>query len=601
MGFLAPVSLWFSSAIPILLAFYFFKKQYEKQPISSIYLWEKTLKEWETDRWWNKLQKNILLFLQLLILLFLVMALLRPFIPGEEVQGEQLVIVMDSSASMAGEERFSDVKEEVNELINSLGNDQQVSVIVAEESPKLLISREQNKNEAKRVVEGLELTYQHENMRDSLQLASSLLQEGDGEIHVYTDGLEQEEVEVEGPFVVHNRENNAANSSISAFGVRQNGETGSAIVTVHNQSEESRNLSLTVFGEDEVLKEVTEEVPAGKKRTITLNQLPIRGYYKVDTDVDPYEVDNEMFAFLPNDAPSSIYLAGDVNPFIHKALRSAGIETVSISQNEDGTYRFSQGDEAVYLLSGIQADAWPEGPKLILSPETGGPFGITDKQELQYTMKRTADDPLLQYSDVGEAYLGKAYGIGDLNGLDPLVMSGDTTTMAKGMYQGSPVVLFPFDVQDSDWPLHPGFPILLSNVIDYLGQKGQNLGYFEPGEETELSLSTMTTEAVIETLSGDDVVDVDMNESVATVPTKPGIYQLHEKTSNGFKYQHLVVQVPGEERNVEASTSFRMTEEGQQGGNVTVSKQEIWRWFAAIALLILFIEWEVYRRGLSSR
>ncbi|QHE51766.1 BatA and WFA domain-containing protein [Pontibacillus sp. HMF3514] len=601
MGFLAPVSLWFLSAIPILLAFYFFKKQYEKQSISSIYLWEKTLKEWETDRWWNKLQKNILLFLQLLILLFLIMALLRPYFPGEKVQGEQLVIVMDSSASMAGEERFLDVKEDAKTLIDSLGNEQQVSVIVAEESPKLLVSREQNKNEAKRVIDGLNLSYQHENMHDSLQLASSLLQEGNGEIHVYTDGLKQEEVEVEGPFVIHNREGNVSNSSISAFGVRQNGDTVSGIVTVHNQSDVSKNVSLTVFGEDEVLKEVTEEVPAGEQRTVTLNQLPVREYYKVDTDADNYEIDNEMFAFLPNNAPSSIFLAGDVNPFIHKALRSAGIEAVSISQKEGGMYRFSQGDEAVYLLSGIDAGAWPEGPKLILSPETGGPFGVEEKRTLQYTLKKTADDPLLQYSDVEEAYLGKAYGIGELNGLHPLVMSGDTITMAKGMYQGSPMVLFPFDIQDSDWPLHPGFPILLSNVIDYLGKDGENLGYFEPGEETQLPLSTTTTEAVFETLSGDDISEIDMSKSVATVPTKPGIYQLHERTSNGSKYQYFVVQVPGEERNVETSASFRMTEEGQQGGNVTVSKQEIWRWFAAIALLILFLEWEVYRRGLSSR
>lgn len=585
----------------MLLAFYFFKKQYEKQPISSIYLWEKTLQEWESDRWWNKLQRNILLLLQLLILLFLIMALMRPFVPGEGIQGEHLVIVMDSSASMEAEDRLSQVKKDASALIDNLGDDQVVSVIQAKESPKLVVSREENNGEAKRAIEQVDISYQHEHMEDSLQLAHSLLQGGNGEVHVYTDHLDQQDIDLEGPLVVHNREESLSNRSVKAFGVRQNGEHVSAILTVHNQSEESIDLPITILSEGEVLQEVREELPAGEERTWTLNNLPVRGYYQADIAQDAYQLDNEMYAFLPNDGPSSIYLAGNVNPFVQRALRSAGVDTVSVPQQDDGSYRFSQNEDAVYLLSGVKADSWPDGPKLILAPEQGGPFAFKEKQDLQYKMNPLQNDPLLQYSDVEQAYLGKAYGIGGLNGLEPIAQSGDKVVMAKGMYDGSPMFLLPFDVSDSDWPLHPGFPILLSNAVDYLAQEGQNLGYFDPRGQIELSLSTTTEEAVIEKLSGKNVAEVDVSEPFKPAPSKPGIYQLHEKTSNGSKYQYLAVQIPPEERLVDSASSFEVEGENGMSGMVSLSKQELWRWFAAIALLILFIEWEVYRRGLSSR
>ncbi|WP_174612891.1 vWA domain-containing protein [Virgibacillus ihumii] len=608
MGFLAPISFWFLSAIPILLVFYFFKKQYDQQTISSIYLWERTLQEWESDRWWNKLQKNLLLLLQLLILLFLIFALTRPFIVGEEVRGDHLVIVLDSSATMMAEQdgksRFADAKQQALELIDQLGNEQKVSVVHAKKAPVLLASDQTDHAAVRDKIESLQVTYQHENLSDSLQLAQSLIQQGTGEIHIFTDNLDKESVSDQNftnPIVVHNSEVLPKNISIQAFGVKQSGNQVSAIVTVKNESSEAADVTLSVSNDANTLEQLTKKVPANEQQTFSLTDLPIHDYYQVKIGDDAYPLDNVMYALLPKQQSPAVYLAGEVNPFIEQALLSAGMQVTTVPKDEDGNYSFpEQKPNAVYLLSGVKADQWPAGPKLIFSPSVGGPFDVKEKVELDYSLKQVGDVPILTYTDVSNVYLGQAFSIGDWNGLNPLVQSGDQVIIGKGMYKKSPMMLFAFDLNDSDWPLQPGFPILLATSIDELAGSGKSLGYYQPQKTAAIKLSTATDEAMIEQLDGEDIKQLDLGKSEVTMPTKPGIYQLHEKTATGSLFRHFVVQLDNEERTAESAQSFSI-DTGQSEDTATLSKQEIWRVFAVIALFILFIEWEVYRRGISSR
>jgi len=85
------------------------------------------------------------------------------------------------------------------------------------------------------------------------------------------------------------------------------------------------------------------------------------------------------------------------------------------------------------------------------------------------------------------------------------------------------------------------------------------------------------------------------------MPSQPGIYQLREETNTGSLQRHFAIQLDPEERTSKTADSFSIKREGEEGMTNIPSKQEIWRIFAAIALLILFLEWEVYRRGVTSR
>src|SRR5882672_5987020 len=91
-------------AVPALLILYFLKLRRREMPVSSTILWRKAIQDLQVNAPFQKLRRNLLLLLQLLMLLFLCLALSRPvsnYTPGA---GKTSVILIDRSASMAAKD-----------------------------------------------------------------------------------------------------------------------------------------------------------------------------------------------------------------------------------------------------------------------------------------------------------------------------------------------------------------------------------------------------------------------------------------------------------------------------------------------------------------
>jgi hypothetical protein len=100
MTILIPSALFLGLlALPILLL-YMLKLRRRRVEISSIFLWQMLLRDRQANTPWQKLRRNLLLFLQLIILASLVLALSRPAIPVTSITTGSLIVVWDASASM---------------------------------------------------------------------------------------------------------------------------------------------------------------------------------------------------------------------------------------------------------------------------------------------------------------------------------------------------------------------------------------------------------------------------------------------------------------------------------------------------------------------
>ncbi|WP_113927917.1 BatA and WFA domain-containing protein [Bacillus sp. P14.5] len=607
MGFLTPSFLWLGGFLAILILFYLFRKEFTEKEVSSTILWDHLVQEWKANKWWRKLQRHLLLLLQILIVCLLVLAMAQPFYSGSGISGDHVVVVIDPSASMGAREgettRFQEAKEEVLDLVDSLGSGQQMSLLSAGKVPQLLFSEETDKSTMKRTINELVVTSEEDTMIQAAGYASSLVPEGEGEIHLFTDSLKKEELEKvpsSHKFVVHNIGKQQNNLSLRGFGAAEKAGTVTGVLTIANESKKDSNVSVSIEGDG---GSVTEDimVKAEAVELLYINDLAPSAFYTANiVTEDDYQADNTISAILGGSA-AEVYLAGETNPFLQKVLPLLGYDPVVLSENEKGEILYPDDSPGVYILTGLGQEEWPAGPKFIWSPAPGGSFEVGEEIKTVDALTAADSHPLLSYVEMEDVYLQsrKPYTAG---GLDTIVRSGDEAVISSGTYEGSPLLMAAFDLEDSDWPLQPGFPIFIKNALDYLQQESQTLGYALPNEERQVSFSSDSkTAEIFNPLSNETLEKVQMNSESIQMPGTPGIYGLKETSDSQSRERYFAVLLSEKEQSIVPEESFAIggspNEEDDDG---TKSVHPLWKWTALLALILLILEWEVYRRGITT-
>lgn len=111
-------------AVPVLLILYFLKLRRREELVPSTLLWKRAVQDLQVNAPFQRLRKNLLLFLQLLILAAAILALARPIVETTAASEGRLVILIDRSASMNTREgdqtRLEHAKEQAVRLVKTL-------------------------------------------------------------------------------------------------------------------------------------------------------------------------------------------------------------------------------------------------------------------------------------------------------------------------------------------------------------------------------------------------------------------------------------------------------------------------------------------------
>jgi hypothetical protein len=584
MQFLFPWFFLLSFFIAAVILFYFFRKQYEEKKISSNLLWEQVLNEWQASPWLKKLQQNLLFWLQLLALLLLMFALVRPFWLQKDLQGEHLIFIIDPSATMSAQyedtTRFDYAKEELLNLAGMLSG-QEVTLIKAGEKPEILLSKETDKAAIKKSINELELSYEHEMMEKAVNLAVSLSTGKDTSIHIFSDSVSKDVLAgVEQQVEVHNVGKELANVSLLSFGVAPVGEEISGVAVLENQSSKEQMLSFQIHSEKELLFEEKVTVKGLEHFVLQIPSLLEKPYYEATiVNDDGYQVDNKLTSIYTESNPP-IYTIGDVNPFAVKGFQTLGVEVLQTdSKNVD------ESMDGIFITETSSLKNQPEQPLILFN---------SSKEKIKLTEPLMAeDDLLLQYVDHEKIYIASASK--ELDGdWETILMSGSIPLIQKGNRDGKPLIVVNFDLTDSDWPLQPGFPIFLYNSYQWLSQQTDFLGYFGPGEEKWLNVSEGSSSWSIYDGEDEILYTLDLAKESFKAPFLPGTYQAVADD----KINYFSVLIDEREKHPAFEKSFKMNvQESQVKGETKNRNDQLWFWLALIALLLITIEWEVYRRG----
>src|SRR5207249_340370 len=126
--------------------------------VSSVLLWAHLVKDVQANAPFQKLKKNLLLFLQLLTVLFIVVCLARPLVVVRALGGQNTVLILDASASMqstdVGKSRFEAARQAAYRLIDSVGRGDLMLVILAGTRTRVLCPFTDSRAELRRAVAG---------------------------------------------------------------------------------------------------------------------------------------------------------------------------------------------------------------------------------------------------------------------------------------------------------------------------------------------------------------------------------------------------------------------------------------------------------------
>jgi Ca-activated chloride channel family protein len=611
MNLLNPWMLTFLLSLPIILLFYLLKRTYEPYTVPSTLLWEKLLRDLEANRPWQRLRRNLLLLLQLLIAALLAFALSRPALLGSGVTAAHTIVVLDLSPSMAAKEgkstRLTSYKEQIRELIDSLGPEQKITLIAMGREAKVAASGG-DAAELREVLDALPQEYGPADYEGALSLAAALSSEDrEADVRIYSDGNWGLDPKLYPRFgktpTLILPQDAGDNFAVTHAAAVVRGEGTDFSVTVANHGSNSQRLEVEVQDEGGRILDVREvEIAAGESESMIWKEFPVRDVYRVRIlQEDALAADNERIVIPSRSTSSKAWLFTKGNLFLEKALALGGRLTV-----ENGTDpETPPQDAALYVYDGVMPTSWPNGSVLLVNPPSGvsGVLKVGEPKAPGRLETIAPDSPILKHVSLADLHLKAVRPIENAPWLQPLVRSGDTPLLLVGEREGRRVAVLPFDLHQSDLPLLPAFPILIKQLEDYLlPNAGGSLGEALVGSRVGLLPPIRENGWRVTAPDGEvERVDRAMIEQGFT-PNLPGLYTF---ASEDKKETRLLSAVLPPTESVLKPTQVALptdAEDEQESGvlspaSAASGQRDIWPFIAIAALLLCFVEWEVYKRG----
>ena len=101
MPFASPLALLGLLFVPAVVAMYLLRLRRTETVVPSTLLWQRLAADVEANAPWQKLRRSLLLLLQLLLVAILAFLAARPFVERPAGLARDLVVIVDTSASMA--------------------------------------------------------------------------------------------------------------------------------------------------------------------------------------------------------------------------------------------------------------------------------------------------------------------------------------------------------------------------------------------------------------------------------------------------------------------------------------------------------------------
>ena len=631
---ISPLALIGLLALPVIIAFYMLRLRRRDVPVGSTFLWQQLIRDVEANAPWQRLRFSWLLLLQLLIAAIVVFAASRPFQTARSDLAANVVLIVDTSASMASdtgeEDRMALARARAAEVVGRLPEEGRITVVAAANTANVLVSETDDREAALQAIERIGATQMEGDLTDAFALASALAaRDSNSTVVVVTDaaGDDLPDLGVGAPVLVERVGSTDANQAIAALSAlrRSGGAQLDLFVAVANPSSAEATRRLEIYADGALVDARDLTIPAGERAEAVVTTVPAAAVTVEArlSGTDALLTDDRAFAIVPAADATRTLLVGEGSAFLESALAllpRLELYAVGVAGYEDAV---AEAEEAgtpygLFVFDGVVADEPPPGASIYIDPDSDGPFGTVDGRIDGPVIDRPdPDDPVLRFVDLSSVHIGRARQIDLAEGMRGAVESTrGAPLVAVGEAGGRRIGLIAFDLDESDLPLQVAFPLLTSNLVEFLLPLGEGIlpSSMRLGDSVNVTLDESIERVSITTTGADglpgatdEAIELPVADGRLTIPGADlvGVREVRVRSEDadldGALLGSTAVNLfSGDESDVAPGDPMRIVDMGRVPDDVSgtpqTARSEWWWPLALLALALLAVEWILFHR-----
>ncbi|NUQ61777.1 MAG: VWA domain-containing protein [Pirellulales bacterium] len=642
-----------AAVLPAIVLLYFLKLKRRPVEVPSTYLWHRSIEDLHVNTIWQRLRRNLLLFLQILLLILAMLAVLRPGWRGTALTGDRFIFLIDNSASMRATDvepsRLEEAKRQARLLIDEMESGDVAMVVSFADTPKIEEMFTDNRRRLRQAVDDIQATERPTSLLEALKVASGLANPGrtaddvtdvqvaeplPATLLIFSDG----KFANASGFALGNLDAvykpignpESVNLGVTTFSVRRNEarpEQLQAFAQVQNFSAKTAEISLELRLDGKMINADRFQLAGEEARGVTfdLGAFDSGILQLTATTGDDLAVDDVAWAVVnPPRRARALLVTPGVEPLEFALSTSAAMEladltvqTPSYLDQEAYRQQAAMGGYDLVIYDRCQPKQMPQANTLwigVLPPV--GDWKAEPKVSAPQIIDTDPAHPLMQWLNLGNVLVAEGAPLGAPSGGTVLIDShvGPLFAVApRGRFEDA-VLGFVFlgneagggGGQDvfigTNWPIRASFPLFVLNVLQYLGGGQTSLGgeALRPGQPVLLESASPARRLEVRTPSA-QIVRLEPSAEGKASFTGTGQLGVYDVRIDGKDDRHFAVNLfQASESDIRPVSDIRIghVDVAAQTGWET-ARREMWRVLLLAGLVVLGVEWYTYNRRVS--
>ena len=596
------------ATVATVVFLYWLKPPPQRVVVPSTLLWDRLLKEKKRNTLLDRLRWWVSLMLALIIGLSVASGMGRPELssPGRDVRN--ITVVIDNSATMATRtaDGFTRWEHAVAHAGRVLGQGSASGqFLILDTSGQAPPGEPGDRRSALEVLGELTVS-----LGDEPQFPD--LPEGASERFFISDGVLVDDAPPEATLIsVFEVAHNVGITAFQVEALPSEPTRFQAFVQVKNASDVGKQTTLRLSGSNEggIRDTLTLGPGETRGRSIDLGSFergPVRAVVTADSDAFP--ADDYAYGFLPIRTETRVLLVTRGNVYLENVLADEPRLSLAVVNPEQYDPQVSAD---VYIFDRFAPPEAPGGPTLVfLPPDVEWLTQTLAVVEAPEVPGWNPAHPVLRFVALEDLRIDRAARIAmpEEGDAGPTSGVGETgRAPAAEVVVGSPllplvlvserperIVRVSFALEDSNFPLHPGFPIFLTNTLGWLMDEQVALARAPGRIEVPLAMAAVTD------LEGSDVATWPLSNRTVFMADQPGLYTV----AQGDRRLRVAVNLASTARTSVNDSGFTSDEITSTASTVLADteagpNEELWMALLLLALFLVIVEWVTYHRRLT--